>query len=137
MTPAPRHGEVPRPFRTPSLPASAAAPGARPARAGARVRRQRRAQRLVGLARFALFLFLVFVAVWAGVRVANATGDSGAFDGRSYQVQSGDTLWQIASEKYDDSLDLRAVVYEIREANELEGALLQPGRRLTLPYIAE
>jgi Tfp pilus assembly protein FimV len=134
---APRHAEARRRLRPATLPARAVAPGVRPARAGARVRRQRRARRLVGLARFALFLFLVFVAVWAGVRVANATGDSGAFDGRPYQVQSGDTLWQIAAEKYDDSLDLRAIVYEIRAVNELEGALLQPGQTLTLPYIEE
>lgn len=135
MTHAPRHAGAPRRLRPASLPAHAVAPGVRPARAGVRVRRQRRARRLVGLARFALFLFLVFVAVWAGVRVANATGDSGAFDGRPYQVRSGDTLWQIAAEEYDDSLDLRAVVYEIRDVNELEGALLQPGQRLILPYI--
>lgn len=107
-----------------------------PVRAGARVRRARRTRQLVGLARFGLFLFLIFVAVWAGVRVANATSQSDAFDGRPYQVQPGDTLWQIATAEYDDSLDLRAVVYEIREANGLEGALLQPGQELTLPYIA-
>jgi nucleoid-associated protein YgaU len=89
-----------------------------------------------GLARFALFLFLVFIAVWAGVRVANATSESEAFDGRAYVVQSGDTLWQIAAAEYDDSLDLRAVVYEIRQANGLGGALLQPGQELTLPYVA-
>jgi Tfp pilus assembly protein FimV len=112
-------------------------PVVRSTHAGARVRRQRRAQRLAGLARFALFLFLVFVAVWAGVRVANATGESDAFDGRPYQVQNGDTLWQIADHEYDDSLDVRAVVYEIRETNRLEGALLQPGQVLTLPYIGE
>jgi len=106
-----------------------------PARAGAHARRARRARRLAGLARFALFLLLVFVAVWAGVRVANATSQSDALEGRPYQVQPGDTLWQIAAAEYDDSLDLRAVVYEIREANDLDGALLQPGQKLTLPYI--
>ncbi len=105
------------------------------ARAGARLRRARRTRRLAGLARFALFLLLVFVAVWAGVRVANATSESRALDGRSYEVQPGDTLWQIAAAEYDESLDLRAVVYEIREANGLHGALLQPGQQLALPYI--
>lgn len=114
--------------------ASAHAP--RASRAGARVRRARRARRVAGLARFALFLFLVFVAVWAGVRVANATSESEVFDGRPYVVQSGDTLWQIAATEYDGSLDLRAVVYEIRQANDLDGALVQPGQELTLPYIA-
>jgi nucleoid-associated protein YgaU len=87
--------------------------------------------------RFAVFLLLVFVAVWAGVRVAHATVESGAFDGRSYEVQSGDTLWQIAASEYESGLDLRAVVFAIREANGLDGAVLQPGEVLTLPYIEE
>ena len=99
------------------------------------MRRARRVKRLAGLARFALFLFLIFVAVWAGVRVANATSQSGALDERSYEVQPGDTLWQIAATEYDESLDLRAVVYEIGEANDLSDALLQPGQEITLPYV--
>ncbi len=105
------------------------------ARADARVRRHRRARRLAGLARFALFLFLIFAAVWAGVRVANATDESAMLSGRTYEVRAGDTLWQIATEQYDGTLDPRAVVYEIREENNLDGALLQPGATLTLPYI--
>lgn len=109
----------------------------RSSRAGARVRRARRAHRAAGLLRFAVFLLLVFVAVWAGVRVANATDGSGSFDGRVYEVRSGDTLWQIAAAEYDSNLDLRAVVYAIREANGLHGALLRPGQELTLPYIEE
>ncbi|MEZ5126675.1 MAG: hypothetical protein R2826_10610 [Thermoleophilia bacterium] len=35
-------------------------------------RREVRRRRIAGLLRLALFLFLVFAAVWAGVRVANA-----------------------------------------------------------------
>ena len=107
------------------------------ARAGVRVRRARRARRAAGLLRFAVFLLLVFVAVWAGVRVANATVESAAFDGRSYEVQNGDTLWQIAASEYEDGLDTRAVVYAIREANGLDDAVLQPGEVLTLPYVEQ
>jgi len=110
---------------------------ARAGRPGARVRRERRARRAAGILRFAVFLLLVFLAVWAGVKVANATVESDVFDGRAYEVQRGDTLWQIAVEQYDAGLDPRAVVYAIREANGLDGALLQPGQELTLPYLEE
>jgi len=60
--------------------------------------------------RFAVFLLLVFVAVWAGVRVANATVESDVFEGRSYEVHAGDTLWQIAVDEYGEQRDLRAAV---------------------------
>lgn len=100
-------------------------------------RRARRAGRLAGLLRLAVFLLLIFVAVWAGVRVANATVESDVFDGRTYEVQAGDTLWQIAADEYGPGLDPRAVVFAVREANGLDGALLQPGQKLVLPYLEE
>ena len=106
-------------------------------RVGAHGRSDRRARRIAGLLRFAVFLLLVFVAVWAGVRVANATDGGEGFDGRVYDVQRGDTLWHIAQDEYESGLDLRAVVYAIREANGLDDALLQPGQELTLPYVEE
>jgi Tfp pilus assembly protein FimV len=126
---------------TPAYPRRAGAPGAtRAARAPLRPARavgRSRARRLAGLLRFIVFLLLVFVAVWAGVRVANATVASDAFDGRTYQVSGGDTLWQIAAKEYGARQDLRAAVFAIREANGLDGALLQPGQRLVLPYMEE
>jgi len=124
-------------LRIEAAPARSGTASVRPARAGARVRRARRARRVAGLLRFAVFLLLVFIAVWAGVRVANATVESHAFEGRSYQVHTGDTLWQIAVDEYGEQRDLRAAVYAIREANGIDGALLQPGQVLTLPYLQE
>ncbi len=52
-------------------------------------------------------------------------------------MHSGDTLWQIAADEYGTQQDLRAAVFAIREANGLDGALLQPGQRLILPYLEE
>jgi hypothetical protein len=100
----------------------------------ARLRRRHGRTRVAGLLRFAVFLLLIFVAVWAGVRVANASGDSRAFDGRSYEVHAGDTLWSIAAAEYGDAIDLRQAVYDIQRQNGLRGALLQPGQTITLPY---
>ena len=124
-------------LRISAVPARSGTASVRPARVGARVRRARRARRVGGLLRFAVFLLLVFVAVWAGVRVANATVESDVFEGRSYEVHAGDTLWQIAADEYGEQRDLRAAVYAISEANGVDGALLQPGQVLTLPYLEE
>ena len=105
--------------------------------AGARRRRLRRRRRVAGLVRFAVFLLLIFVAVWAGVRVAHAGEDGRVYTGDSYTVQAGDDLWTIAASHYGDAIDLRKAVYVIQEANDLDGAVLQPGEELSLPYLEE
>lgn len=100
-------------------------------------RRQLRRRRLAGLVRFVVFLLLIFIAVWAGVRVAHAGTDASVYTGHQYVVRGGDTLWAIAAREYGAEADLRRAVYEIREANDLRGAGLQPGAQLTLPYLGE
>jgi LysM repeat protein len=107
-------------------------------RAGGRAgRRELRRRRLAGLLRFAVFLLLVFTAVWAGVRVAQAASDAAVYRGESYVVSAGDTLWDIALRHYDD-VDPRRAVYDIKLANGLDSRhVLQPGEELTLPYGGE
>jgi len=100
-------------------------------------RRQRRRRRVAGLVRFVVFLLLIFVAVWAGVRVAHAGDDPAIYTGTAYTVRAGDDLWTIAEARYGGQMDVRAVVYAIREANELGTSTLQPGQSLTLPYLDE
>lgn len=100
-------------------------------------RRQLRRRRLAGLLRFTVFLLLIFVAVWAGVRVAHAGTDAGVYTGHQYAVHGGDTLWSIAAREYGPGIDLRRAVYEIRKANSLQASMLRPGERLTLPYLGE
>jgi hypothetical protein len=96
--------------------------------------RQRRRRRLAGLLRFAVFLLLVFLAVWAGVRVAHAGDDGTLYTGEAYVVRTGDTLWSIADVTYGDEIDLRAAVRDIAHVNGLDGPELQPGDVLRLPY---
>ena len=125
------------------LHAVAGAPGARRSAApasrslGRAARRQRRRRRVAGLLRFGVFLLLIFIAVWAGVRVAHAGEDGAIYTGQHYTVQQGDDLWTIAADEYGTGIDLRRAVYSIKAANRLEGSSLQPGQSLTLPYLDE
>jgi nucleoid-associated protein YgaU len=104
---------------------------------GRTARAQRRRRRAAGLVRFAVFLLLIFVAVWAGVRVAHAGDDATIYTGTPYTVQAGDDLWTIAGAQYGSRADLRAAVFAIREANDIQTSALQPGQDLTLPYLEE
>ena len=119
-----------------------AAPAAAPTRPVARPRsragrRQLRRSRLAGLLRFVVFLLLIFVAVWAGVHVAHAGTDASVYTGHQYVVRGGDSLWDIAAREYGADADLRRAVFEIGEANHLDGSAVQPGQRLTLPHLGE
>jgi len=107
----------------------------RPSGRGAgRVHRRRR---FAGLLRFMLFLALVFLAAWAGVRVAHA-GTEAVVEGERYEVVAGDTLWRIAVAHYNDEVDPRRAVHEIRVANDYSPErVLQPGDVLVLPTAGE
>ena len=50
-----------------------------------------------------------------------------------YTVETGDTLWSVATEHYPPSEDPRVAVEVIRDANDLPDAEIYPGMRLELP----
>jgi nucleoid-associated protein YgaU len=101
---------------------------------GRRADRRLRRRRLAGIVRFTVFLLLIFIAVWTGVRVAHAGPDASIYRGQRYVVRSGDTLWTIAAHEYGEGIDLRRAVYDIRHASGLETSAITPGETLTLPY---
>ena len=92
---------------------------------------------LVALAAATVTAIALAFAVPAGV----ASGQEGGID-RSvipmsssapdrYVVQPGDTLWSIAERTFPG--DPREGVWELRERNALESALIVPGQVLVLP----
>ena len=62
-----------------------------------------------------------------------ATGADAGSAPDFYTVDSGDTLWQVATEHYPSSQDPRATIEAIRQENGLEGYAIRPGMRLELP----
>ena len=91
-------------------------------------RRARRLGVVLGLA--------VSVALGSWVGSAVAGDDQGGLrlvGESSVVVHPGDTLWSIAAAVTGEGDDVRAVVADIRELNELPDAVVVPGQVLVVP----
>jgi hypothetical protein len=80
---------------------------------------------------FALRPVLLVFAVACVLLLAVARPSGGAGGEERYVVRAGDTLWELAAERYGG--DPREGVWRIRERNGLEGASLRAGTVLYLP----
>jgi nucleoid-associated protein YgaU len=80
---------------------------------------------------FALRPILLVFAVAGVLLLAVARPSGGAGPEERYVVRAGDTLWELAAERYGG--DPREGVWRIRERNGLRGAPLQAGTVLYLP----
>lgn len=73
------------------------------------------------------------LALAAGIGRAGAEARAGAASGYEVvTVEPGDTLWDIAGQRYPGA-DVRAKVYEIEQVNGLSGPVIMAGQRLKVP----
>lgn len=91
--------------------------------------------KVTDLKKFKRFMFisilLISILVFASMTTLNAySKDIPQFDYIS--VKEGDTLWSIAS-NYSDHKEIREVIYEITDINNLENALIYPGDKIKIP----
>jgi LysM repeat protein len=80
----------------------------------------------------ALGLLLVFAVT---ARADDAAGVVAGADYLTYTVQSGDTLWDIATTHTPKGEDVRVVVADIRVANDLGSSVIVPGQVLRIPAV--
>ncbi|HXV34873.1 MAG TPA: LysM peptidoglycan-binding domain-containing protein [Gaiellaceae bacterium] len=80
---------------------------------------------------FAWRPILLLCAVSGVLLLAVARPSSGSAPEERYVVRAGDTLWELASERYGG--DPRDGVWRIRERNGLHGTMLAAGTVLYLP----
>ena len=85
--------------------------------------------------RFTTFLLVVFMLLSA---VICTTFDLGKVYSKEsieylvYEVDNGETLWEIASKNNPENKDLRKLVYEIQELNNI-GSVLSVGQEIKIP----
>lgn len=69
--------------------------------------------------------------VWGGRAVASGPGEP--IEVRVHVVEAGETLWQHAAALAEGGRDVRDVVDELVELNNLPSTALQAGQQLLLP----
>lgn len=50
-----------------------------------------------------------------------------------HEIESGESLWSIASQYHNQDIDIRKVIYEIKKINNINSSLITPGRELIIP----
>ena len=113
-------------YAAPALPRLRPVTRVRPASAGASSLRITRRGRLVILA--VALLVVLLPGAWRAIATAQVEGPATV----TVTVESGDTLWGIASQ-IDPGTDPRALIAQIRELNSLEQSGLVPGQVLVVP----
>ena len=87
------------------------------------------------------FRFITFMALMMVFTVFTATTMFGFNEADSLstpshvivKVQPGDTLWDIADDYGPDDVDIRRVVYEICQLNDVNANSIHPGQTLIVP----
>lgn len=82
-----------------------------------------------------VMVLLALVVVLAGVMGGRAVADGPerGTEVQPYAVQSGDTLWQIASTVAAPGEDVRDVIIRLQDLNGMSGSDLSAGQVLLLP----
>ena len=93
--------------------------------------------KVVNMLRFKIFVIISLVIILL-FTLYNFTAFSINNEEHQYieiLVQDGDTIWDIAQEYYDGTKDIRRIVHNILDINDIEGAMIKPGDRILVPVI--
>ena len=100
-------------------------------------------KRIVNVKKFivssTILFSMVFIAVSTLVNVAYSKNN---INYKTIYVAQGDTLWTIASEEqennnYYEDEDIRDIIYDIKNINNLSASDLKVGQELKIPVIIQ
>ena len=97
--------------------------------------------RIVNKKKFIRSMILMFgVLILISFIFANKSLSHTEKNFKKVYISSGDTLWSIAKEEknsnvYFENKDIREIVYELKNTNELSNSSLKVGQELNVPII--
>jgi len=92
--------------------------------------------RITSKIRFTIFMVIMILCLFTaigqitGFNIASSTSMS---QYNCVEVKSGDTLWNLASEYKPDNKDVREVVYDICNVNDMQADDLTTGQKILIP----
>lgn len=101
-----------------------------------RVNTMKKRYRVASKFRFTVFLVVMFLLIMtaAGTLLGFNTVSSASMDQYNLvNVESGDTLWNIACEYGPDDMDVRKVVHDICDVNDISADELTAGSKIIVP----
>ena len=92
--------------------------------------------RITSKFRFTMFLVVMILCLMTvvGTLLGLNTVNSASLNQYNHvQVEAGDTIWNIACEYAPDNMDVRKVVYDICDINEIQADQLVAGQHIIIP----
>lgn len=84
--------------------------------------------------RFFTFIFITLMLITCSFGLVNAKAvDLDNENFKTVNINSGDTLWNIAEEHVADNMDIRECVYDICQLNDITADQLYSGMTIKLP----
>ena len=96
-------------------------------------------KKIVNVKRFIISTTILFLLILlGGSAIINTTYSCNKVEYKTIYITQGDTLWKIASEEqtknsYYKNKDVRDIIYDIKEINNLNVSDLKIGQELKIP----
>ncbi len=96
---------------------------------------------IVNSRRFFTFITLVItllaLIVFTIMNLQGAYSSAYTIETEDYWVKQGETLWSIAQKYTPDGYDIRKMIYEIKQLNEMDTSMIYSGDKILIPVIAD
>lgn len=78
------------------------------------------------------FIFVMAFNIMSGALIANGEAIN-TYD--TITVEAGDTLWSIAKSAMTENDDIREVIFDIQQLNNMESDTIKPGQLIKVPVL--